>query len=109
MIGISGRREASSASFPPLTFSKHRIIYSENITDVSHLALRILVDASHGSELQVRAVASRSYTPRTEREVRPRRGQLVMLATRLDTHWYLGRVTGGSGQERMGLVPGNDQ
>ena len=42
-------------------------------------------------------------------EVRLGRGQLVMLATRLDTHWYLGRLTGGSGQERMGLVPGNDQ
>ena len=107
MIGISGRREASSASFLPLTFSKQWIIYSENITDVSHLALRILVDASHGSELQVRAVASLSYTPRTEREVSLRRGQLVMLAARLNTHWYLGRVTGGSGQERMGLVPGN--
>lgn len=107
MIGISGRREASSASFLPLTFSKQWIIYSENITDVSHLALRILVDASHGSELQVRAVASRGYTPRTEREVSLRRGQLVLLAARLNTHWYLGRVTGGSGQERMGLVPGN--
>ena len=107
MIGISGRREASSASFLPLTFSKQWIIYSENITDVSHLALRILVDASHGSELQVRAVASRGYTSRTEREVSLRRGQLVMLAARLNTHWYLGRVTGGSGQERMGLVPGN--
>ena len=107
MIGISGRREASSASFLPLTFSKQWIIYSENITDVSHLALRILVDASHGSELQVRAVASLGFNPRTEREVSLRRGQLVMLAARLNTHWYLGRVTGGSGQERMGLVPGN--
>ena len=34
------------------------------------------------------------------------RGGLVGLVTRLDTHWYLGRVTGGSGAERMGLVPG---
>ena len=68
--------------------------------------LRILVDASRGSELEVRAVAIRDYRPRTEREVGLVRGQLIMLVTRLDTHWYLGRVTGGSGAERMGLVPG---
>ena len=71
-----------------------------------HLFLRILVDASRGSELEVRAVAIRDYKPRTEREVGLVRGQLVGLVTRLDTHWYLGRVTGDSGAERMGLVPG---
>ena len=43
---------------------------------------------------------------RTEREVSLARGQLVVVAARLDTHWYLGRATGGSGQERMGLMPG---
>ena len=67
---------------------------------------RVLVDASRGSELQVRAVATRDYRPRTEREVGLVRGQLAVLVTRLDTHWYLGRVTGHSGAERMGLVPG---
>ena len=65
------------------------------------------MDASCGSELEVRAVASRHYSPRTGREVALARGQLVTLAGRLDTHWYLGRVTGGSGDQRMGLVPGN--
>ena len=51
-------------------------------------------------------MAIRNYKPRTEREVGLVRGQLVGLVTRLDTHWYLGRVTGDSGAERMGLVPG---
>ena len=54
----------------------------------------------------MRAVATRDYRPRTEREVGLVRGQLAVLVTRLDTHWYLGRVTGHSGAERMGLVPG---
>ena len=47
MIGISGRRGASSASFPPPTFSKHRTIYPDNTVPLSQ--------DSRGRELRVRA------------------------------------------------------
>ena len=61
------------------------------------------MDASHEKELQVRAIANRSYNSRTDKELSLTKGQLVYLTNRLDYHWYLGRVQGGA--DRIGLIP----
>lgn len=67
------------------------------------LTPRILVDASHEKELQVRAIANRNYKGRSDKELSLTKGQLVYLTNRLDYHWYLGRVQGGA--DKIGLMP----
>ena len=53
--------------------------------------------------MQVRAVASKNYQGRNDKELNMTKGQLVYLTNRLDYHWYVGQVQGGGG--RIGLIP----